>query len=90
MIAALVCAVVTCLVAEGTARTCDRTPGETVIHRQAITYADVADLRPTLIDSVEVQACRRISIELTYPVNHRFVERWIERPQPQTAQETRR
>jgi len=90
MIAALVCAFVTCLVAEETARTCDRSPDAMVIHRQAITYADVADLAPTRIDSVEAQACRRISVDIAYPVNHRFVSRWVEPQQVQTAQEPRR
>lgn len=80
-----ICIIATCLIAEGTAMTCAREPESMADTRRALTYADVADLRPTRIDTVEKLACRRIAAEMPIPANWRLVWVEVERPAPSIA-----
>lgn len=76
----VICIIASCLIAEGTAGKCDAEPGSMVRIDRPLTYADVADLEPGGVVSIERRACSRIAAEYPYPANWRLVWSEIERP----------
>lgn len=76
----VICIIASCLIAEGTVATCDREPESMVRIDRPLTYADVADLKPGGVVSIERRACSRIAAEYPYPANWRLVWSELERP----------
>lgn len=81
----IICLIAACLIAEESARRCDRAPDAMVSIERPITWAETADLPARGFVSVEQRACERIAREIVLPVNFRLVSHQVERRRVQEA-----